>query len=106
MQKDKPMIESSCVAAGEPSCCRRTRRTNENRGRCPSVRYPVAHCRAPRAELLTAKEFAALVGLPVTLVRELRRTERLAFHKIGRSIYIPASEADRLLGDTYHPMRS
>lgn len=60
--------------------------------------------RAPR-ERLRVWEFAEYIGMNESTIRDLIKAKRITIHKVGRSVYIPVSEADRILTEALRPAR-
>lgn len=82
----------------------------------PSAR-PVLTARKPRElrpapdpqtvpPFLRPKEFAELSGFPESTIRELIKTGDIDLHKVGRRVFIPRSEAERLKRETLRPARN
>lgn len=55
------------------------------------------------SELLTIPEFATRLKVTIACVRRWIIEKRIATVKLGRLVRVPASEADRLIGDGLRP---
>lgn len=58
-----------------------------------------------KQELLPIKSAAERLGISVSAVRCWVLRRKIAYHKIGGAVRIPASEVERILKDGYVPAR-